>query len=143
MSHSHLIKAYEKTSFRVNASPDTVFAIRCGEHSPILDALLGKSGASTWAYITACNPGSTLLSPEENEERMCRLRVCIERLGHVFLPGEGVPDKAGWPPEPSFLVVGITEQEAASLARLFQQKAILVGSHGACARLLWVSAGTE
>ena len=64
----------------------------------------------------------------------------IEQGGYAILPGAGVPDEAGWSPEPSFLVLGITEETAADVGRLFEQHAIVVGCRGTAARLLWVAA---
>lgn len=140
MNESQLAAAYEATSFWVDLRRECRFALRCGEASPRLDELLEKSGASTWAYITACNPRSTLLTPEENQERMTRLRHCLHQGGYSFFPGEGVADNSNWPPEQSFLVVGISEPDAVSIARLFEQNAILIGSRGGHARLQWVCA---
>ncbi len=131
--------AYEATSFWVDVFPDSPFAIRCGTRTPRLDDLLVKCGASTWAYMTACNPRSDLLTASDNAERMGRLRHHLQQRGYSFFPGEGVPDKPEWAPEPSFLVLGITESEAVSLARIYEQNAILIGTQGQCATLLWVS----
>lgn len=140
MNESQLAAAYEATNFWVDVSRECRFALRCGEANPTLDELLEKSGAVDWAYITACNPRSTLLTSRENEERMTRLRDCLHQGGYSFFPGEGVADNSTWPPEPSFLVMGITESDALSIARLFEQNAILIGSRGGPARLQWVCA---
>jgi dTDP-4-amino-4,6-dideoxy-D-glucose acyltransferase len=139
MHREDLAAAYRKTSYVVDAPAAAGFAIRIGEPCPTLDELLERTGTSHWAFITACNPRSEPLSVAENAARMERLREMIERGGHAFLSGAGVPDEAGWSLEPSFLVLGITEEAAAAIGRLFEQHAILVGKRGAAAALLWIS----
>lgn len=140
MTREDLAAAYRRTSYVVDPPAGAGFAIRIGEACPPLDDLLERTGTRLWAFITACNPRSEPLSAGENSARMERLREMIERDGHAFLSGAGVPDEAGWSPEPSFLVLGITAEAAAEIGRLFEQHAIVVGSRGTAARLLWISA---
>ena len=139
MHRQDLGAAYRKTSYVVEAPGAAGFAIRIGECCPPLDELLERTGTRLWAFVTACNPRSEPLSSAENAARMERLREVIERGGYAFLPGAGVPDEAGWSPEPSFLVLGMTEAAAADIGGLFEQHAIVVGSRGAAAALLWIS----
>lgn len=139
MHSQDLDAAYRKTSYMVDALAASGVAIRIGECCPPLDDLLARTGTSLWAFITACNPRSEPLSIAENAARTKQLREVIEREGYALLPGAGVPDEAGWPPEPSFLVPGITVEDAMEIGRLFEQHAIVVGSRGAAAALLWIS----
>lgn len=139
MHRQDLGAAYRKTSYVVEAPGGGGFTIRIGECCPPLDRLLERTGTHLWAFVTACNPRSEPLSVAENAARMERLREVIARGGYEFLPGAGVPDEAGWSPEPSFLVPGITEEVAAEIGRLFEQHAIVVGRRGAAATLLWIS----
>jgi hypothetical protein len=128
--------AYRAAVYRVDA-PEGPFILRAGQSSPEADALLRRHGHACWAYLTACNPGSVILSSEENLARSAQLR---ERLaGWPFLEGEGSAPDGSWPGEKSFLVLGIDEPVAHALARGFHQAAFLAGRLGEPARLLWTA----
>ena len=135
MSDHPLRPAYEATGYRVGNR----FTIRCGERSLPLDALLAESGHDTWAFITAWNPGSIALDTAENRCRMTNLSGRIALLGLPMLEGEGVGTGGDWPPEPSFLVLGIGESAAVELGRAFGQVAIVVGRIGEPASLCFCS----
>jgi hypothetical protein len=131
-----LLDAYLRTTFFVNA-PRGRFGIRIGETCPQLDKLLAQHDASTWAYVTACNPQSRRAPESQNAERQAALLVEVIRAGYITYNGEGVGDDPQWPPEASLLIVGICEQDALALGRRFDQKAIVVGCAGRAARLVW------
>ncbi len=192
-----LVRAYEETVYWVFA-PHAYIPLRIGERSPDLDALLSAAGVREWAFITACNPHSQLLSPAENDQRMEQLAYVLQCEGpSVFsqdgsdfgerpfvapahasvwkgrkdnsrgceppdltpaqksperateqhaarntepvrvLPGAGVGTGGDWPPEPSLLILGIREEDALHLARRFGQNAIVAGTLGEPARLVW------
>ncbi len=129
-----LESAYARAVYRVDA-PAGPFTIRVGQPSPGAEALLTAHGRACWAYLTACNPGSERLPPEVNAERTARLR---ERLrGFHVLEGEGGSPEGDWPPEHSFLVLGLDEAQASEIARDFGQAAYVAGTLGAAARLVW------
>ena len=129
-----LSAAYNAAHYRVFADPP--FVLRVGERSAELNALLASHSAGTWAFITACNPGSVPLSDEENAERMVRLREMLNHL--TTYPGEGIDPTDEWPGEPSVLVVGIDRAEAVEVAKTFEQAAILAGIRGGAAELVWI-----
>lgn len=133
--------AYEATAYRVDEGPGGPFVIRVGARSVAADARLAAAGADAWAFITACNPGSTPLPAADNEARMTRLGRVVRDRGLVTYAGAGAGPDAGWPPEPSLFVVGLDERDAVALAREFGQLAIVVGRCGAPARLVWVDDG--
>lgn len=137
---ARLQAAYEATTYRVATGPRGGFAIRVGARSEDADSLLAAAGAESWAFITAANPRSVPLADAENAARMARLEEIVVRRGLVHHRGAGVGAEAGWPPEPSLLVLGLSEAEAVALARQFDQLAILVGRRGAPARLVWIDA---
>ena len=130
--------AYAGTDFWVEDAPAGPFRIRCGERCQALDCLLEEHGLNGWAYVTACNPGSNLRPAEENAGRMRELEARVSALPAVVIyHGQGVGPRGTWPPEPSLLLLGITEGEALALGAAFGQNAIVVGRHGECARLAW------
>ncbi len=120
--------AYRSTDYRAG---DVV--IRVGEIAPI--------DADSWAFITACNPGSARLTPAENAERMARLEAEVRAAGFEFLHGKGVGRNGSWPPEPSMLILDIDEAAARELGRRFSQAAIIVGECNSPARLIWLAPG--
>jgi hypothetical protein len=127
-----LSAAYTAARYRVFAAPP--FVLRVGEPSAALDALLTSHAADTWAFVTACNPGSVRLSPDVNAERMNRLREML--TGFACYPGESSGPAGEWA-EPSVLVVGISRSEAVQVAEGFGQAAILAGDRGRPAELVW------
>lgn len=131
---SSLAIDYTAAHYRVFADPP--FMLRVGERSVELDVLLTSHATDTWAFITACNPGSRLLPADENAERMTQLRAVVKRF--TTYPGEGVDPTGEWPGEPSVLVVGIDRGEAVEVAKVFGQNAILVGEQSRAVELVWV-----
>lgn len=123
--------AYRATSYRVGK-----LTLRVGEPHPWLDRLLEDRGLERYAYLTSANPASAPLPAAKNAVRM---RALAEALaGFVVLRGVAEADDAAWEPEPSFLVLGISRDDAAALGRAFGQNAILVGKRGGAPELLWL-----
>ena len=132
--------AYEATDYSVHEGPHGGFVIRVGARADAADALLAAAGADSWAFITACNPGSMPLAVADNAARMDRLTQRVRARGLAYFSGAGVAADGAWPPEPSLLVLGLSEAEALALARELGQLAIVVGRRGEPARLVWVEA---
>ncbi len=97
--------------------------------------MLRESSESVWAYLTASNPGSERLSAAENGERNRRLRDRLQAQRYRFFPGQGVPRDSDWIPEESFLILGISPQEAIRLGAAFGQNAVVLGALGKTAEL--------
>jgi hypothetical protein len=139
MPDPDLDAAYIDTDYRVDDGPFGPFVIRIGEMSIAADRLLAQHGQSEWAFMTACNPGSAQIAPQENARRMAELQAVCRSRGWPHYAGAGVGRDGSWPPEPSFLVVGIREPEAIAVARQFGQNAIVAGRIGEPCRLVWVA----
>ena len=122
----NLWEQYRCTKFWVN-DPSRRFYIVVGEHSPELDRLLTSHRAKEWAYITAHNPGSRRMSAKDNDLRNQRLLTRIERQGYSYLKGEGVGGDSDWPPEESYLIIGLSRSDAIRLGSEFGQNAIVAG----------------
>jgi Protein of unknown function (DUF3293) len=127
--------AYRATVYTAE-TPAGPVALRIGESNADLDRLLDARGVSSWAYVTAHNPGSRSAPSLENEACQRELRAAVAKTGFVFYEGAGVGH--GWPPEPSLLVLGISESDASALGRRFGQNAIVFGELGEPARLVWL-----
>jgi len=130
-----LFAAYRNTSFFADTSRGRL-CLRVGRASPEIDALLAASGVRMWAYVTGFNPGSILLTPDENEQRHQRLELEVKRRGYTTFPGEGIGDDGQWPPERSLLILGIVRDDAIRLGREFGQRAVVYGEEDGPAMLL-------
>ncbi|MGI8422817.1 MAG: DUF3293 domain-containing protein [Chloroflexota bacterium] len=130
-----LWSAYDNTVFRATVEGNDI-QIRPGTNDPALDRVLEARGVSTWAYITAWNPGSHELSRQENDVRHERLKNDVVSFGLESFEGMGEPDDPKWQPERSLLVLGLHEREALNIGRRYGQNAIVVGETGRDAKLL-------
>lgn len=102
-----------------------IFSFQVGEFVPVdsqEDLLLGTLAGAI--FVTACNPGSRPLNPEENEKRQRQLAVQIEERGWLALPAAGRNHDGSWV-EASFLVLGATEMAVRALMREWGQNAWL------------------
>src|SRR4029077_14063585 len=138
-SKESLRTAYEATDYWVDDAPGGAFHFRIGERSAQIDGLLAEIGFGDWVYITACNPMSRPLSDEANAGRMIQLETRLRALPCVAYHGRGVGTIGKWPPEPSLLALGLREDQGLELGREFSQAAIVVGSRGEQARLVWAA----
>ena len=127
--------AYRRATYAARTD-DGEIRIHPDRRTPDLDTLLNQRRVDQWAYITAYNPGSRLLSGEENVRRQQALVQAVQDRGLTFFEGESVLDAAAWPPEPSLLILGISPDEARALGRQFGQLAIIVGRLDQPARLM-------
>jgi Protein of unknown function (DUF3293) len=118
-----LIESYLKTRYLVF---DPSLSISAESFNPALDDFLKEQGKKEWAYLTAFNPRSKVISMKENQSRNRELK--LELNSYLVLEGEGKGEDPDWIPESSFLVLGIPEKKAIFLGKKFQQNAILVGS---------------
>jgi hypothetical protein len=142
-----LFEAFRHTSFFAE-TPAGRLCIRVGARCPELDELSrcagdgegdgdgDGDGDGSWAYVTAYNPHGQPAPEPENERAQARLLDELREQGQRFYPGASRGDLGDWPPEPSVLILGITEAEAIRLAAHFRQAALVVGRRGEAARLL-------
>lgn len=135
-TRSELQEIYGRTSYNIHAPQGTI-RLRIGEPSAALDALLEERGATTWAFITAWNPGSMRLPRMENERNNQDLLERLRRMGYDGIPGEGVGDDGSWEPEASFLVPELPPETALQLGRFYRQAAVVIGSRDLSPKLLW------
>jgi len=130
-----LDRAYIATSFEAEL-PDKRLRIRVGNTHTELDAVLATHHVGNWIYITACNPASRWLPDSENNRRQKDLEDWIRETGRVYFSGQGVGDDVRWPPEPSFLVLGVSRPEAIQWGRKFGQNAVVWGTCSKAAMLV-------
>jgi len=124
--------AYLQTTYMVDEPP---LSIRIGQTHPRLDEWLAGRDASSWAFLTAWNPQSNLLSDADNKMRMNGL--VQDLAAYLIGPGRGLPPDPGWQAEESLLVVGISKDDALRIARKWDQLAFVYGESGGPAILVW------
>lgn len=102
--------------------------IRIGLRSEQLDHLLTLNDCSCWAFITAWNPiGKPDHDLEENIRRNKSLLALLQQMDWWVLPGWGIPDIPEWPPEASFLILGLSKPDAIAISKKFGQRAFVYG----------------
>ena len=126
-----LIAAYKNTRYHVF---NTGITICIDENNVLLDALLSKQDAKSWAYITAYNPFSKTYTDEANDSRH---RLLLQSVaGFSSFEGEGKGADESWPPEKSLLILGISKEQAIAIGNEYEQNAIVYGEFGKAAQLL-------
>jgi hypothetical protein len=134
---TRLDAAYRATTYRV-AAPGGPLDLRVGTPEPALEALLDALGVRSWAFVSAANPRSRPAAPADNERAHAALLARVRAQGWQALEGVGLP-AAGWAPERSLFIAGITRAQALELGRQFGQNAILWGASGGPAELAWLT----
>lgn len=128
---SNLREAYKGTKFTVFDSP---IVIKISKTCQPLDDLLAEHKASEWAFITAWNPRSDVLTDAENHQRHLQLKEKVR--DYYTLEGEGIGVDPAWKPERSWLIIGISKERAVGIGRDFKQNAIVYGTLNEPAELL-------
>jgi hypothetical protein len=132
MDKVELLNAYKETEYIV---PVLDLTIRIGEENKLLDNVQDKYFSVNWAFISAENPRSNLLSDEENSLRSDLLENAIKQSGRPYFIGYG-KGKGDWKPEKSFLVLRTSKIEAIDIFGIpFEQNAIVIGQIGKAAKL--------
>lgn len=126
-----LIESYNQAFYTVEGWDDP---IRIGHIHAELEKLLSAHHMDSWAYLTACNPMSVSLPDQINQQRNQELRSLLTH--HLILEGSGRDPDNQWPAEPSFLILGISLEDAIHLASHFGQMAIVFGKKDAPAELV-------
>jgi hypothetical protein len=126
-----LIEAYKNTKYKV-FEPD--LTIEIGVLNQAVDMLLIKHKSAEWAFITAYNPYSRVLTNDENKVRHDELKELTK--DYITFEGHGVGEDPAWEPELSLFVIGITRDEASKIGKKFEQNAIVYGKLNTLPELL-------
>ena len=131
---AELLNAYAATDFIV-FDDGGEWAVRVGEASPRIDRLLARFASETATIVTACNPRSRVLPPEENAARHRDLCALLKAEDWPFLLGEGRDPHGHWIAETECIVFGTSLADGLDLARQFDQNAIVFLERGHAPRL--------
>lgn len=129
------IAAYRLTEYRVEG-PHGPFVLRIDEWSRPLTRLMSEAQVQTAMFITAYNPFSELVGEAANLEAHERLRQELQRRSKPLFEGAGVDPTGDWTEEKSFLVLGVSFDEARELGTLFRQNAVVWAGADAVPRLV-------
>lgn len=130
-----LINNYLATWYQVwiNAA---LIMLKAGYPSPPLAALLQTTNTHGAAYITACNPGSQIIPPSQNQSATILLYEKLACYSNYIYHGAGIDPAGKWPAEESLLALGIDLLTAKSIGREFGQNAIIWIGSAAIPRLV-------
>jgi hypothetical protein len=122
--HPNLVRAYREAIYIVNEGDDAI-ALKVGEVSHALAALMRVHKAQTAAIITAYNPFSEIQSPAENERQQKTLVAALKPKSTACFDAIGSDPEGKWEPEASTLALGISLVDAERLADQFGQNAFI------------------
>jgi hypothetical protein len=118
-----LISAYQETTYRL-LDYELPFSVRIGVLSPHADNFMSRHKLDQLFFITSENPSSNEWSEKWNLIFTDALMKEISKRGFVGWPARAEPD-GQWPNEHGFFV-SCSTQEAISLARFYEQNAIVM-----------------
>lgn len=127
------IQAYLETDYHVGIP--SRFTLKIGSTSPELAAIQQTYNVHCSAFISACNPFSQLLNDQANADRHARMGAEIKNMGLRLIEGIGQHPGNEWPGEASYLVFGLSLDDAIALGKRFEQNALVWSSADACPQL--------
>ncbi|MFC6637369.1 DUF3293 domain-containing protein [Sulfitobacter sp. JBTF-M27] len=134
---SEKVAAYEATHYQVGSGTDA-FVMRVGKFSANLNALFERNEKDCAIFITAFNPLGETQGIEANEEAQSRLYEQLCAITEVVIEGVGADPTGAWPPEASYLALGVDQKMAEHLGRSFRQDVVLWAGADAVPRLLFL-----
>ena len=117
------IQAYLETNYHVHGA--TPLTLNIGAANAGLAALHKTHSVESSAYVTACNPFSQALNDSANNARQAVLVRELQQHGLIYIKGIGRHPTNGWPGEQSFLVLGLSREEARILGARHEQNAVV------------------
>ncbi len=126
--------AYQQAVYRIFQPP---ISWKIGELAPEIEDLFHDYKAETAIFITAANPYSQICSAEKNKDNHLDLEKWIQEKQLPYIKGQGEDPLGVWPPEESFLLLGLNATEGVELGRYWQQNAVVLLETGCPPTLLW------
>jgi hypothetical protein len=117
------LQAYLETDYRVDT--DQSFILRIDECNVTLCDLYKSNSVDSCVFITAYNPYGQLLSDSANAKRHDELACDLENSELKYFLAEGKHPTGNWRGESSYLILGLTLEEAIKLGNKYQQNAIV------------------
>ena len=127
-----LWEAYLRAEYEVG-HPGNRLRLQVGEPAAGLARLVPEPFMATfgpetsWAYLTAWNPGSVIHMEFVNRQKQEDLELFLRGAGYAVLPGVAHDPRGEWPDEECIMAFGLGWENALQLGRTFRQNAILAG----------------
>ena len=118
-----LIQAYLETNYHVRGAMPLTLNI--GVTNAGLAALHTSHSVESRAYVTACNPFSQTPDDSVNDARQAVLARELHQHGLTHIKGIGQHPTNGWAGEQSFLVLGLSREDARRLGARYEKNAIV------------------
>ncbi|EDM28285.1 hypothetical protein LNTAR_10231 [Lentisphaera araneosa HTCC2155] len=137
MTKEQHIENYLKAEYQV-FDKELTTSIKIGINNPQLNSFLKASNHNTWAFITAWNPYS--LNETTDTENHSRNQTLLEDLNVQdiqVISGKGIDPSGEYSGEDSFLITGISRDDAIQLGQKYQQNAIVFGEIYKNPELIW------
>lgn len=117
------VQAYRETEYRVHG--DKPFTLTVDKVCQELVSAHKNHRIDCSAFITACNPFSQVFDSEINAKRHAALGHELSQRNLECIGGIGQHPSNLWPGETSYLVFGMTLDEAKTLGMRLEQNAIV------------------
>ena len=118
-----LIDAFLETDYHVYGQP--TFILKIGMPSHALEQLYQLHKQECAAFLTAWNPYSQSFTEAENSVLQKKLLRELTKRSLLVIPGVGKHQHGTWAGEDSFLILGISREDACVLGQDFQQNALV------------------
>ena len=128
-----LIQAYRETHYK---APELDLTLVLDDPNKTLGLVHRRHRSDCSAFITACNPYSAEVTPEENERRQSDLAKELRSRSLAFVDGIGQHPTNGWDGEQSYLVFSLTLEAAKTLCTGLEQNGFVWSGADAVPRLI-------
>ena len=132
MTQEELMQVFTEATYNILNSG---IYIRLNQLNEELDDILEDYGVKEWVLITAWNPGGSRRPTNANQNQQIELLKDLEDYKLLDTRGQSL-DKSWF--EDGYLVLGLTKSNGIELAKKYGQKAILFGTSGKPAELIWI-----
>jgi hypothetical protein len=122
--HPNLVRAYREAIYIVNEGDDAI-ALKVGEVSPALAALMHVHKATTAAILTAYNPYGEIHPKAENERLQAVLAAELKAVATACIKAINSDPVGKHDSESSILALGISLVEAERFTDQFDQNAFI------------------
>lgn len=131
MISTTLLEAYKATCFEIIQAKIEIYI---GKENKAFETFLIENEITNWCFITAWNPFSNALTNKQNIA--LNKSLSLDLKDYKLFQAQGKDTIGSWPPEPSFFVANIIEDQAIALGKKYQQNAIVYGTIHETARLI-------
>jgi len=132
---THLIQNYLDALYQADSCLGKATLV-IGQYCDILSRLMIAAKQSSALFITGCNPHSRLQCAQQNDLAQIRLHRELMHYSTWIHSGESSDPQNNWPPESSYLALGIDLLQSMQLGIRFKQNAIIWCNNDAIPRLI-------